>query len=300
MAEYFSGRRKVREPFFIDRDFKNIKIECTVFEYWVDRGSQTVYCGETEEFEVAKTVGISKTNSEEIKAKIESSIGVKGLAELKSSIEGTMGSSVTWNVSTTQTRKFDITAPKCGRKTITAYALYREYELVAYKEGNWFFNPGYWDKLWDEPVREETGSYASVPDTVEWDPQCSKNGGECLNEPDSPKFDGRLSLDFGPLSMRVPYKLVPKQLRIRIENHGISYPVYDDHKTVTALLKDGLKLTVMPAAISPIHQFLLGEGWRGRLQAMSRIVKDDADLNKVTVEDVEALLNPSPDFLEIS
>jgi hypothetical protein len=317
MAEYFSGRRKVREPFFINKEFKNIKIQCTVFEYWVERGSETVYCGETEEFEVAKTVGISKTNSEEIKTKVESSIGVKGVAEVKSSIEGTIGTSIAWNVSTMQTRKFNITAPKCGRKTITAYARYREFELVAFKRGNWLFRPDFWDKLWEQPVREETGNYASIPDTVEYDPECSR-GGECSNVPVSPEFDGRLSLDFGPLSIQVPYKLTPKELRVRIENHGITYPVYDGHKVTTALLKDGLQLEVMPPAISPIHQFFLGEGWKGALRATSRIVKDDLDLNPVplsgkakvlkegaivtkgTKQGVAASLVPNKDILKIS
>ena len=74
----------------------------------------------------------------------------------------------------------------------------------------------------------------------------------------------------------------------------------------------------MPSAISPIHQFFLGEGWQGALRATSRIVKDDFELNPVTLPDkptvlnegavlsqvttqgVEASLSPNTDFLKIS
>jgi hypothetical protein len=304
MLEHFFGRKLVQGPFFVGGDFKNLRLQCTVFERWGSRGSKTLYCDDKKTIEVSKTVGITKTTSESIQSTLEGEIGVTGVAKVKSSIQALTGYSVQWSVSTTEKDSYEIKAPKCGRKTLSAYALLREYEFVAFKRGNWIFRADFWDQVWDEPfvVVEETGDYMTIPEVSERDQRCIDQLSECREPKESPAFDGRLALNFGPLAVLVPYKVLDKELRLRIDKFGLSYPIADRHRTIMELRSGEKKLNIQRSVMSPVDLFFIGEDGRSHFQVTAKIVEYDVNVgdSRTQSERVEALLTPSREPMEIS
>ena len=218
MTQYFPGRRQIGEMRDLSLDSDKSKIQCTVFERWEEIGPECdLYCGAMNTFELGQTIGINKTSSETLESSIEGTIGITGIAQIKSQIKSTLGQEVNWNRSVTTKVTFTCEAPKCGRYLLVVHQLIREYELTHFRRGAWPFRSDVWDWKWDKTIVEETEKYDAIPDVTEYDERC-----KCPTK-DSPDYDGRLSCELGDLSIRAAYKLNASGFQVRIGNRVVSF-----------------------------------------------------------------------------
>lgn len=201
MATYFIGRRRVGS--FILYPHSGAVLSCNVFERWEDIDlSSTARCGVAGSIEVRKEVGLSERDHHTLKVNVEGSIGVEAIASLKSKVEETVGREVNWSLARATTQTFSFTAEKCGRHSETIYQMVREYEL-SYKRKRFFGS-----ESWERTVRERTQCHDAVPDIEDWDEACK------CPKPTRRDYDGRLQLDMGDLSMRVPFRRTPEGIEI--------------------------------------------------------------------------------------
>ena len=227
-------------------------LQCTIFERWIDTDSGcAVHCGDEATAEAEKTTGISEKSVETIEASVESSIGITGLAQLKSQLKGVLGYEVNWNKSVTTKMTYPCKAPKCGSYELTIYQLVRDYELTYFRRGSWPFKSDVWDRKWTKTITEETEKYDAVPDRREYDERC-----QCSPK-DSPDYDGRLCFDFGDLSLRVPYKLTPEGFTVRLAEHVVSF-TFTDYSAGIRRLDDKLNISVPTKVIPEPLLFLSG------------------------------------------
>jgi len=251
MAQYFTGRRKAGEQFEVKvSDHK--KVLCTVFKLWEERPGYECACGQKRKITVEKTWGISKKVSETIESTLESSLGVEGVASLKSEITGTTSHEVEWTYHETETEEFECNAPQCGCHQVRIAQLVYEYDLLCYERG-WIFRRDVWDRKWAKTIPERTQLISSWDDTTEHDPRCK----DCKPK-EIPAFDGRLSIDFGRLCIHPQYAMNASQLKIRVGKVGISYPVRSYHNTTRALEEGGLVMTFPRDFIDPPLLYLSG------------------------------------------
>lgn len=218
MAEYFPGRRQAGEKTEVSLDSGKSKVQCTVFERWVDISPGTdLYCGAKSTVELTKAVGITQTSSETLEGSVESSLGVAGVAKIKSQIKGVLGKETNWNESVTHKVTFECEAPKCGHYQMTIHQLQREYELTLFRRGMWPFRSDSWDWKWDKTIVEKVDQYDAIPDVTEFDERC-----KCPPK-DSPDYDGRLGCEIGNLGLRVPFKLNPSGFQVQIGKYVVSF-----------------------------------------------------------------------------
>jgi hypothetical protein len=251
VAQYFTGRRKVGEQFEV-KISGHKKLLCTVSKLWEDRPGYECACGQKRKIIVEKTWGISKKVSETIESTLESSLGVEGVATLKSEIKGTTNHEVEWTYHETQTEEFECNAPQCGCHEVRIAQLVFEYELVCYERGR-IFHRDVWDRRWEKTIPELTQLISSWDDTTEYDPRCK----DCKPK-EVPAFDGRLSIDFGRLCIHPPYEMNPNELKIRVGKVGISYPMVSYHNTARVLEEGGLVMTILRDFIDPPLLYLSG------------------------------------------
>jgi hypothetical protein len=204
MAIYFIGRKKVGS--FILCPYKNGLLKCDAFERWEDIDlSSTARCGVAGSIEVIKEVGLSERDYHTLTVSVGGSIGVEGIASLKSKVEETVGREVNWNVARTTKQTFSFTSDKCGSHNETVYQMIREYEL-SYRRRKLF---GYFGlESWERTLRERTQCYDALPEIEDWDEACN------CPEPNRRDYDGRLRVDLGDLGMRVPFRRVPGGIEI--------------------------------------------------------------------------------------
>lgn len=267
MSEYYVGRRKVQDAFWIELA-KDAKARCTIFERWAFEKGGSAFCGVPGHIKIGRTEGRSISVSSSVEASIESSVGAAGLFNLKSGIKSMSGFEVNWNQGKSEEVGYDINPPKCGCTKLAIYQNVRDYELQVYRLGGPIFRKKVWDMVWANTVVEELGDYAGIPTTQEWDENC-----KCDLRPALPEFDGRLSLDLGAVNLLVPYKIAEKELKIRIERLNVAFPVYNYSSALVQLHGRGLMLTLQRAFIPSIFLFL-GKVEGETFQANARIYSD--------------------------
>jgi len=164
MAVYFQGRRRMGS-FLLALNDRKATLNCEIFERWEDIDcSTTARCGADGQCEVSKTLGISEKTARTLEDVVESSIGIKGFAELKAQAKDIIGKEVNWSQSTTTTKTFPYKAPKCGRFTLIIYQLVREFELSYHRPRLLGA-----DEIWDRVIREDTNTHDALPDVLEFD-----------------------------------------------------------------------------------------------------------------------------------
>ncbi|HEU0012694.1 MAG TPA: hypothetical protein VFQ45_03385 [Longimicrobium sp.] len=203
MSYYFPDRRQLGTFTMI---FPNKGLlKCNAFERWedIDNGL-TVRCGSKGTLQLDLEVGLTERHYATLTGSVSSSIGVEGIAGLSSKVEETIGSEVQWTMASKTTHTVAFEAPKCGRNSQLVYQYIREYELSYYRS-RWLRSP----EIWDRVLKEMTNTYDVLPDIDDVDDLC-----ECDNPPQVVPYDGRLSVDLGRVSARVPFRHVGDGIEI--------------------------------------------------------------------------------------
>jgi len=251
MAVYFSGRRQIGS--FVLYPHRRAVLTCEIFERWedIERGS-TARCGAPGSVEVKKEVGLSQRDYETLKTSIEGSIGVQGIASLKSTVEETLGREATWSVSESTTKTFSFNSPDCGRRSETIYQLVREYQLSYRRER--LFSTETWERL----LRERTQCHDAVPEIEPYDDLCG------CPRPARPSYDGRLVVEMGDSSMRVQYRRTADGVELHFGNSVGSASLNPTQRVrasiPTVFIPESLKFLgaiegeQVDAIISPYHE----------------------------------------------
>lgn len=98
---------------------------------------QTVRCKLSSTMTGTHEVGVEVAELERFTATVGGSIGVEGIAALKSQMESTTEIQVAWQKKTTNTDAFSIPAPECGAQTWLLFQLVRDYRFTIETPG-WF------------------------------------------------------------------------------------------------------------------------------------------------------------------
>ena len=239
MATYFTGRREL-ELITVPLDGGKTTMTCRVFEYWEDTdNTTTARCGDPGIIEVRKVVGISERDEAILRTQIESMIGVKGFAELKSGIEASIRKEVNFSIEECTKKISNFSSPECGRKTMFVYQLVREYEFSYAKR---YLG---WTKTWERKVRERTNVHDFLPDIDDIDERCN-----CDN-PDPPaKYDGMLVLDMGHVSVRAPFRRTPTGIEVRVDTSLLKISASDS----TEFLVD-IPVAALPEVVRFLGEF---------------------------------------------
>jgi hypothetical protein len=249
MAVYFSGRKKIGQLSVV-LDSDRARIDCTIFEKWIDIDtSTTVRCGAPGTCVVAKTEGIAEKTTQTVERSIGTSLGLDDILKLKASIKDVFGYEVNWNHSITTTKTFNFEAPACGRYSLVVYQLVREYELIYFRQRRWTFRQDAWDKKWSRTIPEHTNTHDALPDVEEFDETC-KSRPECKAREAMPNiYDGLLCFDMGKASFRVPYRLTSDGFEVQILKRIISF-TFADYPAGVRGLEQGLTISV-PVQVIP-------------------------------------------------
>jgi len=229
MATYFTGRREL-EPIVLPLDGGKTKMTCRIYEYWEDTdNTTTARCSDPGLIEVRKVVGISERDKTVIKTHIESTIGVKDFAKLKSGIEASIEKEINFSVEESTVKTSNFSSPDCGRKTMFVYQLVREYEFFYAKK---FLG---WTKTWERKIRERTNIHDFLPDIEDHDELC-----KCDNPEPPTNYNGVLVMDMGEVSMRAPFRRTPDGIEARVDNSLLKISNTDSSDFVVDIPVDAL------------------------------------------------------------
>ncbi|MFN3324877.1 MAG: hypothetical protein ACK5AZ_15375 [Bryobacteraceae bacterium] len=250
MAQYFEGREQLGSPFSLPTKSTREQVRCTVFKRWVDTNQGvTLRCGRNASIEISKTTGIDEKTSESVEASVESTLGVTGLAELKSKMKGILGHEIQWNRATTTRISLQRKAPRCGRYELAVRQLVREYEFDFYACGFFPFRKDTWQWKEKRTVPELTETYDVLEDDIEFDERCTKPG--CGAPATAPNYEGRVCLDLGVVSLNLAYRSTNDGVVIRLgrQEHLIT------GLTLREVRRSG-ELTVPVEPLSDVARFL--------------------------------------------
>lgn len=249
MAVYFSDRKLVGESSQLLSSGR-ARVDIRVFERWDDIDISSIgRCGEPASCVVEKSEGFSDKSIQNLKGVIESTLGVEGVAAVKSRIEEVIGREIQWNRSIKVTKNFEYPSPKCGRAVITIYELRREYEITYLQLRRFTFRNDVWDKKWTRTLLQETNKHDGLPDIEEYDELC-----QCP-EAKHPEYDGRLCFDFGDLSFRVPFRLKEGGFDVQIFDRVVSFTFSESTDSAHAL-DEGVAITIPTEVIPEVLRFL--------------------------------------------
>lgn len=281
MATYFTERRE-RDQISVVLDGGKTTMTCRIFEHWEDTdNTTTARCGDPGVIEVRKVVGISERDEAVLKTQIQSMIGVKGFAELKSSIESSIKKEVNFSLEESTVKTSNFSSPDCGRKTMFVYQLIREYQF--------FFSKRFlgYTRTWERKVTERTNVHDFLPDIEEFDELCN-----CREPPHPTPFDGTLVIDMGSVSVRGPYRRIQNGIEVRVDNALLRIAISDS--------KDFL--VDIPVAALPEMVRLLGEFETETVQAkfyeyqapqlapeQSRVIGEDFKMLELDAPSVEVV-----------
>ena len=197
--EFFEGERTV-DSFVLKLYGGKAQLRCAVIERWVERIGRSINCGRSRKFLLKKILGVSSVERQELEAKITSSLGLKGISELKSEVRSKIGHELRLEETQEEQEEFSFEAPKCGRRALQVYQLQRLYEF-SYEDNR------YWLKRWLSSTKNFTKTIAEWLNrfydssmTLNHDPEC-----KCTEkQPD--ENDGLINLIFGNIRILTGYK----------------------------------------------------------------------------------------------
>jgi len=215
-------------------------------------------------FKVTRTWGVSQKESEEFESAVESSLGAEAIGHLKSSIKASSNHEMELTYSKSEEMSYECAAPSCGCCSLRVSQMVYDYEFICYTRGFWF-NKDVWDREWSRTLREALPYYSGIPDEQEYDPRCKG-----CKEQRSPAYDGRLSLNFGNLSLFVPYKINDSGLVAQIEGHALGICDPND------IGKASYQVSLLSSFIHPALLFLGGLPEGELLTGRARIYRSQA------------------------
>lgn len=193
MAEYFLGRREVRD-FIIELDKGRSVLKCSITEYWSPIINDCARCGATLTYELIKKTGIKETEKMAFENSIESSVGMKNIAQIRAVAKQTLSSEVHWETIHEEKRAVVFPSPQCGKYTALQYQKLRDYHFI-FQQRRWFHK-----NSWQSYFTEYTKQYHDDSKSIDPDASCN-----CRHkEPED--FDGVLHVDFGDTSLLAPFK----------------------------------------------------------------------------------------------
>jgi len=181
-------------------------IHYQVVASWHSTGrSHTVRCKLSTSMGGSHEEGVEVTELERFTETVGHSIGVEGIAALKSDMESATEIQVAWQKRKTNTDTFNIPGPECGSQTWGLFQLVRDYRFIVETRG-WFGR----SRFHTTELREKTFHYDMLVQDDPDDPACP-----------CPKFDRDkgeiLSLLIDRLGMRLDAFLADNnQYRFRI------------------------------------------------------------------------------------
>jgi len=270
MAAYFAGRKLVKTFTQMSASGRE-RLDWRVFEEWRDVNEGiTARCGNPGSCTVEHTSGLSEKALSTLKDVAGGSFGVKDVWALKLEVEHVIGHEVNWETTRKSSKTFSIQAPKCGRSALTIYQLFRVFEITEFRKKFFTFSDEKWMKRPPRTVDEPTNTYDGVPDTIPYDPACG-----CPEPPTEPRFDGMVCLDFGRISMRVPYGVTQTGLEIQIDTRIVNVTT-SDFPALLRGLDNGLELEVS-AAFIPEPLLFVGAITEQFLRGTVRRITDFSD-----------------------
>lgn len=208
--EFFTGDRTA-DSFQIELHDGRAKLTCIIVERWEELFSRSLTCGARNTRTITQRFGISSVEHEDLEATIKGSLGLKGIAELKSEVKGKTGRELHLEESREVVEEFEFEAPVCGQLNLQVYQLKRIFKL-SYSDSR-FWHAGSWTKT----LTEYTNRINDLSKQVENDPACG-----CKRKPESGS-DGFLHLIVSNnLGMLVPYRRCGNG--IELPSLGLSIP----------------------------------------------------------------------------
>jgi len=263
MSVYFSGIRLVDE-FSEVLASGNEKIDVRVFEKWVDTDiSSVAHCGDPGSCEVSRAEGFSNKAIINMKGVLESELGVKGLASLKSRIESQIGHELQWTKTETITKRFEHSSPKCGKKLITIYELWRDFEITYYRRRKLTLKRDVWEEKWRRVLPYQTNKHDALPNIEPYEELCG------CSEKKEQAFDARACFDFGSVSFRVPYRVVNNNIEIQVFDHIVVLE-FDNIESPVRGLMNGMDMEVPTNLIPEVIKFL---GEINESKTRARVIK---------------------------
>lgn len=109
-----------------------------VCEEWIPTNyGVEVSCGRDTEISIESTSGVSQSDTYALKGFMEASLGLKGIASLKSSLETSSSHQIVWSEQQKIAVKIPIVAPKCGAQLIQVYRKKRSFYIRTLKYRMW-------------------------------------------------------------------------------------------------------------------------------------------------------------------
>jgi len=193
MAKFFLGKIVVAD-FTIDLDNGRSALKCSISEYWSPIINDSAKCGATLTYELSKKSGIRETERLAFEGAIESSIGMKNIAQIKAAAKQNLSSEVYWESIQEEKRTVVFPSPECGEYTALQYQKLRSYDFVFQQEG--WFNKNSWESQFTEYTKQYHDNSRSIDPTP-----------DCGCQPKNPdNFDGMMHVDFGETSFLVPFR----------------------------------------------------------------------------------------------
>lgn len=266
MATYFRERRVIGTT-LCELEPGRLEIRCEIHERWEDIDSTTARCGDDGTCTISRHIGVSQKTAETIKASIETELGLSGISKLKTSIEGTIGREVIWEARTETTKTFPFKVPKCGRATLTIYQLFRDYDISIWRRKRWP-GGGEWRETGRRLISEALNAHDALKDIEDRDPGC-----KC---PPAPADDphGFLCLDFGTVSLRLPYRLTDTELELLGLESAVAFSIekFDSRDNAMQSLLEGIDFKIARRLLPEPILFLLGDAGSGDADVNTRFI----------------------------
>lgn len=229
--EFYPGKRRV-DYFVLDIHGVKAQLKCVVEEFWKEQFSRSLSCGRSRKYTLTKTSGVTVTEREELEATISSSLGLEGIAELKSEVKSKVGLELQLEESVETEEEFTFQAPKCARTTFQIYQLLRQYNFSYRDNRSWLFRWLDSSKDFDKATVEWVNRMYDLSTPPEHDPDCANYNPECRRETErSQKSEGLLNLVFEKFGILTGYRLdehgvVLSNLNVSVPANGVNELIY--------------------------------------------------------------------------